>query len=437
MAGSPFATAVHTTAAAGVRVKRKTSANGAVCYIVSEYPAVSHTFVLTEVEAVRRLGFDIETVTIRKAPDAALLSEADRRAAATTRWIRPVSTRMLARAVVIPFLRSPIAFARTFRATMATATPGVRSHLWRLFYFVEGMILYRLCADARIRHVHAHFANVGADLARVAADFGNRVDGDGSWCWSFTMHGCTELYDLAYYGVADKVRSARFVFVVSDYTRAQLLRIVEEEHWTKVMVSRCGVDIERFRPGRDRADDRFHILFVGRIVVEKGIPVLLDAAEQLHRRGVAFVLTLVGDGELRGAFEASVRRRGLTDRVRFVGAVGHDQIVSYYQDADVFCMTSFGEGLPVVLMEALACEVPVVTPWLSGIPELVEHGVTGLLVPPARADLLADALERLACEPELRRRLGRTGRERVAQHFESGRCARHIVDTFTEVRRGA
>jgi glycosyltransferase involved in cell wall biosynthesis len=409
-----------------------------VAYVISQYPTISHTFIEREIAAVRAAGVEVVPVTIRPTPPDRIFSDADRRAAETTTVLLPLRLRTAVRALLLPMLRHPRAFFETFAEAHRTSPPGLRARVWRVFYFVEAMMLWRLCMDRGIRHIHAHFANAGSNLAWLAADFGRRAqepdaDGDTSWTWSFTMHGCTEFYDVGFYNLADKVRDATFVACVSDFTRSQLLRLVDEGEWPKTTVVRCGVDPEVFRP-RPRDDpaepDRLEVLFVGRLVVEKGLAVLLDAVALLQERGVRFRVTLVGDGERRAFYEAEAARRGLTEAMRFVGWVGQDDIVACYQEADAFCMTSFGEGLPVVLMEALACEVPVVTTWISGIPELVEHEATGLLVPPGRADLLADALERLAADPGLRRRLGEEGRRRVLELCDVGVSGQLLADRF-------
>lgn len=412
-----------------------------IAYLASQYPKISHTFIEREISALRRSGTRVDTFTIRATPQTELFSPADREADGTTTSLLPLRAAMVWRALAAPALRSPLAFLGALRATLATATPGLRAHLWRLFYFVEGMILWRHTADRGISHIHVHFANAGSDVARAATEFGRRRGGRGARSWSFTMHGCTEFYDIGFFQLSEKVESAAFVACVSDFTRSQLLRIVGEEHWPKTHVVRCSVDARTYRPvppraaGDAPAGDEPVVLFVGRFVVEKGLPVLIETATELQRRGVRFRMRLVGDGDLREALEKRIAERGLTPVVEIVGTVGQDQMPAQYHRSDIFCMTSFGEGLPVVLMEALACELAVVAPAISGIPELVEHEVTGLLVPPARADLLADAIERLVTDPGLCERLGRTGRERVLSlhdPVDSARAMQLLFDAVTD-----
>jgi glycosyltransferase involved in cell wall biosynthesis len=159
----------------------------------------------------------------------------------------------------------------------------------------------------------------------------------------------------------------------------------------------------------------------------KGQAVLLDAIGELARRGVPVELTLAGDGPERARLERRAAQLGIQHRVTFAGAVANDRVADLYAAADVFCTSSFAEGLPTVLMEAMAMGLPVVATRINGIPELVEDGVTGLLVSPARADALAAALERLATHPEERQRMGHAGRRKVVDERDERRAAARLL----------
>jgi glycosyltransferase involved in cell wall biosynthesis len=232
------------------------------------------------------------------------------------------------------------------------------------------------------------------------------------------MHGPTEFSDVEGFGLASKVRSARFVACISDYCRSQLMALVEPEHWAKLHLVRMSVDPDRYPPmieeRRARAPGPLRVLFVGRLVPEKGPGVLLDAAAAMSR---PIELRVVGDGPLRDVLAAQVERLGLRDRVVLTGPLGQNELPEQYAWADAFCLPSFAEGLPVVLMEAMSTGLPVVTTRIAGIPELVEDGVSGLTVFPGRPDLVAAALTALAEDPELRFRLGGTAQATVrAKH---------------------
>lgn len=407
-----------------------------IAYIASRYPALSHTFIGREVDGLRAVGVEIDTFSVRPSETAAMASAAARREVATTTTILPLEPSRGLRAHGTAFLRSPGGYLRTLRRVLATSPGGVRNLLWRLFYFVEGIVLWWHCQRLGVSHVHAHFANVGSDLARVAAWFGTAADPGAPWRWSFTMHGSGEFYDVTHFGLAEKAADADAVICVSDYTRSQMMRLTDPSHWDRFHIVHCGIDPEEFQPPPEREDDGvLSVLTVGRLVSDKGLPVLVDAIDLLRRRGVPVELTVLGDGPLMASMRQDLGRRGLEDCVHLPGAVPSDEVVDHYQRADAFCLPSFAEGVPVVLMEAMACELPVVATEITGVPELVEEGVSGYLVTPGRSDLLA---ERLGCltDPALRRRMGAAGRSRVRSSFDIAKVGPELRDAFATIVAG-
>ncbi|MFT4294056.1 MAG: glycosyltransferase [Micropruina sp.] len=393
-----------------------------VAYLVSQYPLISHTFVEREIEGLRRMGTPVHSFTVR--PPGALLSETMRAEAARTIVLQE-STGALATAALRETLGHPAAVLGALGRAVRTGEARARSRVWQIFYAGEAM---RLLAEMRrlgLRHVHAHFANSGADIARAAVAYARSVDPDGGWRWSFTMHGPTEFEAVDRFDLAGKVADADGVACISDFTRSQLMRLSDPSDWAKLQIVHMSVDTDRFVPPAEPrpTDGPLRILDVGRLVPEKGAPVLLDAATQLAEQGVDFELRLVGGGDLDAELRTIIAARGLSDRVTLVGPVGQDDILAEYHWANVFCLPSFQEGLPVVLMEAMATGMPVVTTPINGIPELVKDGRNGYLVPPGRADLLADTLAGLASDPALRHRLGVTAREDVIAGFALDACA--------------
>jgi glycosyltransferase involved in cell wall biosynthesis len=395
-------------------------------YLASHYPAVSHTFLLREVEALRRLGVEVETFSIHRAAASELLSAADRQAASTTFAVLPPRVADLVGAHVAAFARAPARYLRTLVGALRHASPGVRGRLWGLFYFTEAMPVWREAERRQVRHLHAQFADVATDVALLVAAFG----GDG-WSWSMAVHGPVEFYDVHGSRLPDKLRRSSFAIAISHFGRSQLMTVADEEGWERIHVVRCGVDHAVFSPnGARKAGGRPHLLCVGRLVHLKGQSLLIEAIAELARRGVDARLTLVGDGPKRPELEQLARRRGLEKQVHFAGAVGQDALRDVYRSADIFCLPSMAEGIPVVLMEAMAVEVPVVSTRIMGIPELVEDGRTGLLVTPGRLDELTDALERLIADPDLGARLGRAGREKVLEEFDVDRSAAQLREIF-------
>jgi glycosyltransferase involved in cell wall biosynthesis len=396
-----------------------------VAYLSNRYPAVTLAFIQREVLAVRRQGLEVDTYAIRRAAPDAVLSEQDRREFEATSAVLPPDWLELLSAHVRAFLKAPRAYLGTLGRALALSPPGPRGMLWQFFYFVEAMVLWRRCRRRGTRHIHVHFANVASDVALLVAHYGNR-SGDGPpWSWSFTMHGPTEFYDVAAHRLPQKAAAAAFVACIGDFARSQLMRLLPPDEWGKLHVVRCGVELSVFDdPGSPVAGEgELRILNVAQLERRKGQAVLIEAIAQLADAGIPVRATIVGEGPERSALERMCREFGVTGRVELVGAVGQDEIRAYYARADVFCLPSFAEGVPVVLMEAMAMRLPVVATRIMGVPELVEHDVSGLLAAPGRPDALAAALRALAESPPLRRRLGEEGRQVVAERYDVDRSA--------------
>jgi colanic acid/amylovoran biosynthesis glycosyltransferase len=391
---------------------------------------VSHTFVQREVLALRRRGVDVRTFTIRRARPSELLSRTDHEEYRTTVAVLPARWSALLTSHLTAFAASPRAYVGTVLRALGLAPPGLRGRVWQLFYFAEAIQVWRECEKRGVSHLHAHFANVGSDVALLAASFGATA-GRGPSTWSFTMHGPAEFYDVTIHRLAEKVAASDFVACISDFCRSQLMGVAAREHWQKLHVVHCGVDTEEFASvERGPHTAGVSVLSVGRLVDRKGHAVLLEAVRRLRAGGIDVRAIVVGDGPARGQLGALAEELGIAAAVEFAGAVGQDEIRRFYESADVFCAPSFAEGVPVVLMEAMAMGLPVVATRVMGVPELVEDRVSGKLVAPGRADLLAEAIGELAAEPAERRRLGEAGRSRVIAEFDIDRSAAQLQRLF-------
>jgi colanic acid/amylovoran biosynthesis glycosyltransferase len=402
-----------------------------IAYIVGRYPSVTHTFIQREIEALRRLGVSIETVSIHRPREQDTLSTTAREEARRTHAILPPSPLSPLFAHLTALVLRPRQYLRALRLTMALSRPGIKGHIWYLFYFSEAVLAWRFLRRRGVQHLHAHHLNQAGDVALLAATL-------GGWTWSFTMHGPSEFSDVRYWRVAEKSARANFVACISDFCRSQLMGLTGREHWRKLRVVHCGVDPQVFRAETatvGEGDSAFEILNVGQLAGRKGQVVLLEALGDLLNRGLDVRLTIVGEGEIEGDLRRISERLGLSEVVCFAGAVGQDSIHGYYERADVFCLPSFAEGVPVVLMEAMAMGLPVVAANVMGVPELVDDGVNGLLVRPGRADQLAEAIRRLALDPELCERFGSAGRRKVVTSFHIAQSAEALARAFTEVTR--
>ena len=399
-----------------------------IAYITTEYPAIAHSFILREVEALRRRGVEVATTSVHRASPDQVLSEGDRRAFETTyavlpaRWLEVAAAHLYA-------LRHPLALLATLRLALEMRRPGLRGLLWQLFYLGEAVTVWHRWRRLGVRHVHAHFAAAPSDVALLASHLG-RASGSGPGTWSLTVHGPIELWDVNWFRLAEKVRRADAVVCISYFARSQLMAFVENEHWPKLHVIHCGVVPALYANIGAPPPGRLRILCVGRLVSQKGQSLLITALSHLIKRGVEAEVELVGEGPNREQLERLVAELRLQDRVRFAGAVAEDAVTKHYEAATIFCLPSFGEGVPVVLMEAMASGRPVLTTAVAGVPELVRDGDTGVVVTPGHQEDLTDALERLLRDPDLRGRLGEAARRYVRQHYDVDASARRLKALF-------
>lgn len=395
-----------------------------IVYLVPWYPALSPTFVLREVQALRRLGRQVSTMSIHRPPPEDVLADAEREAYATTYFLSPPRPRDHVRAHWRALRTRPRAYVATLAAALwaGPLEPAVKAR--GLLYFCEAVVTWWHAQRSGASHIRGVFAGPAADAAMLAARLGGE-----DWSWSLATHG-TDMLQIPRASLAAKVRSARFVTVSSDFGRSQLMVLVGQEHWPKIQVVHCGLDPTEFDgtpppPG----DDELRLITVGRLEREKGHTLLLDAVAAVREQ---VSLTVVGDGSELEALRAQAERLRISERVRFVGRVGQDLIRDHYARADAFCLSSLGEGIPVVLMEAMAMRIPVIAPRLMGIPELVQEGTSGLLFAPGRADALAEAIEALAAQRERWAAMGEAGRARVLEQFEIDDCAETLEATLKE-----
>jgi colanic acid/amylovoran biosynthesis glycosyltransferase len=405
-----------------------------VAYLTGRYPATSHTFIAREIAALRERGVDVQTFSIWAARDQDLPSLQDRTEAQRTQSVLPLSLRRAFGAHRHALSVAAGAYARAMARAIRLGRPGLRGRALGGLWFVEAIVLWHELRRRGIRHIHVHLNGTAPSVALILTTFANAAErGLSHWSWSMTVHGPSEFYDVYGERLADKVQSAHVVICIGDFARSQLMAHVDERHWSKLRVVHCGIDPDAFAAQRDRATGELKLLSVARLTQSKGHAVLLQSLRELARRGVDVNLTIVGDGPKRSSLEQLARELDVGSRVRFEGAVGREGVHSYYRQADAFCLPSFAEGVPVVLMEAMAMELPVVATDVMGVRELVDDGANGLLVRPGRADLLADAIARLAGDADLRRRLGAAGRQTVLREFDVRQAAEQIHQVFEEL----
>lgn len=391
-----------------------------VGYVLSEYPKVSHTFIRREMEAVEACGIAVERFAIRDG--GAVVDPLDQAELHRTRHVLAQGALGLLRAGLKALVRHPARALQTFWLACRMGLGAERALPFHWVYFLEAAVIADWVRSASITHLHAHFGSNPAEVAMLAA----RLSGIS---YSFTAHGTVETDNARAIGLPHKVQEAAFVVAVSDYGRAQMMRWVPVRRWSDIHVVRCGLGREYLDAEFEPAPAAAGFLAVGRLSEEKGHHCLVEAFALVLASGVRSRLVLAGDGPLRPSIEARCRELGIAEHVRITGWVSGDEVRRQLLSARALVLPSFAEGLPVVLMESLALGRPVVSSWVAGIPELVEAGVSGWLVPPGHVQRLAQAMQ--AClqsgEEDLAT-MGRAGQAAVRQmhdaQVEGGKLAR-------------
>ena len=404
-----------------------------IAYLTTGYPSPSHTFIQREIHELERQGVNIFPISINKVGPTELLSDLDRSDAMRTFTIKQTSPLRAVVAAARFTLSSPKAVIEVFALIVKLGVTDLKGFLWHLFQLVEAMLVVRECERRGVTHVHAHFGEVPATVAWFAAELGRRRSATSVQTWSVTVHGWREFTNENAAMLGQKMRSATFVAAISDFTRAQLMRIAGVAHSAEnFSVVRCGLPMGDY-PFEPRAAlcDVPTVLMTARLADEKGHLVLLEALAALRRADTPMRAVFIGSGPVAELLADATTRLDLSDLVTWMGAQPPSVVHEQLQACDIFCLPSFAEGLPVVLMEAMAVGRPVITTYISGIPELVENNATGLVLPAGRSDLLADALLRLVNDRELRAQLVKAGRARVEAMHNIGPIATQLGALFT------
>ncbi|MGB8260972.1 MAG: glycosyltransferase family 4 protein [Terracidiphilus sp.] len=398
-----------------------------LAYLVSQYPTLSMIFVLREVVRLRALGFRIATASINP-PDrpASRLTAEESAEVAHTYCVKSHGLGGALAAHLGCFFGRPGGYLRGLGLALRLGGPDPRRLFYHLMYFTEALMLGRWMRRERLAHLHCHLAQQAATVGLYV----KRVFGFGL---SITVHGPDEFFNAEGQHLARKVEAADFLVCISSFARSQLMYLSPYAHWARMSVVRLGVDPTQFSPALRRpSGDFFEVLCVGRLTPAKGQHLLIEAVEKLAAAGRRVRLRLVGTGPDASSLRRHADHGPIPERIIFEGAVNQDRIRSFYSTANAFALPSFAEGIPVVLMEAMAMGIPCVSTRVAGIPELIRDGVDGLLVAASDVDELAAALARLMDDGELRERLAASARERVLDKYNLERNVARLARLFAE-----
>ncbi|MFK0091804.1 glycosyltransferase [Pseudomonas sp. NPDC090592] len=385
-----------------------------IAYFINQYPKVSHSFIRREILALERLGVEVQRIALR-GWDAELQDAEDAAERGKTRYVLQAGVKGLLRPTLQVLRAQPGRFLQTLWLAMRLGMRADRAWPYHLVYLAEACQVLQWLQASEARHVHAHFGTNSTEVVMLA----NRLGGPA---YSFTVHGPEEFDKPQFLHMGEKVRRAAFVAAVSSYGRSQLFRWVAHEHWAKVKVVHCGLERGFHEVAPVDVPSTPRLVCVGRLCEQKGQLLLLEAARQLAAKSIEFELVLAGDGEMRQQVEALVARHGLQQHVRITGWISSARVREEILAARALVLPSFAEGLPVVIMEAMALRRPVLTTFVAGIPELVRPGENGWLFPAGAVDELAAAMADCLAQPaDVLQRMGEAAYQRVLQ--------RHDIDT--------
>lgn len=385
-----------------------------IAYFINQYPKVSHSFIRREILALERQGVEVQRIALR-GWDAELQDAEDASERARTRYVLQRGVKGLLSPAWQVLRAQPRRFFRALWLAMRLGLRADRAWPYHLVYLAEACQVLQWLQAGQANHVHAHFGTNSTEVVMLANVLGGPA-------YSFTVHGPEEFDKPQFLHMDEKVRRAAFVAAVSSYGRSQLFRWVAHDQWAKVKVVHCGLERSFHEVAPVGVPTAPRLVCVGRLCEQKGQLLLLEAARLLAARSITFELVLAGDGEMRGQIEALIAGHGLQQQVRITGWISSAQVREEILAARALVLPSFAEGLPVVIMEAMALRRPVLTTYVAGIPELVRPGENGWLFPAGAVDELAAAMADCLAQPaETLQRMGEAARQRVLQ--------RHDIDT--------
>jgi colanic acid/amylovoran biosynthesis glycosyltransferase len=395
-----------------------------IAYIINQYPKISHTFIRREILAIERTGKKVRRFALR-GWDAELVDKADIAERDKTTYILERGLLPLIRAALAWLLFRPRSFSKALLLTIQMIPRSDRSAALHAITLCEACYMGQMIFKSHVSHIHAHFGTNSAEVAML-------VSALTGIHYSFTVHGPDEFDKPDFIKLGVKIKKAKFVVAISSYGASQLYRWADLRDWRKVKVVRCGIERDYGRDMQNKPFDPDRLVCVGRIGLQKGHMLLAEAAAIVMEERDRFQLVMVGDGELRADVDAFIKRKGLESRMSITGWATSERVRTEIVGARALILASFAEGLPVVIMEAMALGRTVLATHVAGIPELVRPGQTGWLFTPGSVAAATDAMRECLSTPlEHCREMGECGRKLVSARHDLDREAAYLRDLFT------
>ncbi len=340
-----------------------------IAYFTNTYPRATDTFIRREVTGLRQKGFDIKTYSVRKIDHTHDVDESVIEEKRNTQYLLPVAKVSLFANLIKWLVRNPVKFSRALCLAAKTSKPGLIGSLLQLAYFLEAVQLSTLLEKDGIEHIHNHFGDSSGTVTMLASSLTGKP-------YSLSIHGPHIFFDEQNWALEYKTRNAKFVTCIGHYCKSKMMLNTKSDIWGRLHIVRCGIDLKtfEFRKPKNKIN---RLIFLGRLSSEKGMQVLIDSLILLREDGYSPSLIIMGDGDEKSSLQNYVSRHNLDNSVEFLGFVNQKKIIQELEAGDVLVLPSFAEGIPVVLMEAMAMGVPVIATYVGGIAELVVPDKTG------------------------------------------------------------
>ena len=394
-----------------------------IAYLVNKYPKPSHSFIRREIAAIEACGFEVERFSIREC-ESELVDPEDKLEFKKTLVVLSVGIFGLLFNLLGVAIARPIKWLSGLWLALKIGLVSERGVLYHLIYLAEACVLLGWFRNAGVTHLHAHFGTNPTTVAMLSQAMGGPP-------YSFTVHGPYEFDEPESLALTEKINRAAFVVTVSSFSKGQLYRWCDHHQWQKIHLIRCGVDNHFFNQPTTAIPSEPNLVCVGRLCEEKGQLLLVEAVSQLAALGLQCNLTLVGEGPLKPEIETLIKTYGLEKQVKITGWVSGAEVQKYVMNSRALIQPSFAEGLPVVIMEAMALQRPVISTYVAGIPELVKPGANGWLIPSGSVEALTEVmLEVLQLPLENLEQMGKDGAALVKAHYNVEQEASKLVNLF-------
>lgn len=394
-----------------------------IAYLMNAYPMTSTTFIRREIEALEGLGLKIDRYAVRTWEED-LVDQRDVAERARTHYLLSGNILGLLSALVKELFVNPRGLARSLPIWARLLRNSKYEFVKHVAYLMQAMYFRQLAAERKLTHVHVHFATNATTVALLSHLMGGPT-------YSFTVHGPDELFKPERLSFGTKIEHAAFVVAISEYCRRQLLRFARNADHHKIQVGRCGLALEEFERASQIGSSKV-LVCVGRLCPQKGQVLIPAAVAQLRKEFPDMKVILAGDGEGRVEVESAIAACKVADIIELRGWVANGDVLRLIQESRALLLPSYAEGLPVVIMEALASGRPVISTLIAGIPELVDESC-GWLFPAGDEQKLLEAMRSaLRCTPSVLAKMGKAGQDRVKLFHDRRRLAEFLYNNFLE-----